>query len=194
MKNVKSIWMALLAMTLVLCLGVAAIAESATETPATSENTEAAAEAGTTEESTDAADSTKDKALEEALQAYATAKRAARVQEKQDALKSELDAYVEAGTLTQEQADLILNYSAEQQSKKEAARAERKNAEQNGQPNGNTKKGNRKQKGISNPNVNGMNGRNIQKGNGVQRGNGNQRGRGNNMFPNAPVMPQGTSL
>ena len=53
-------------------------------------------------------------ALNEALEAYGKAKSESRRLSILTGLKEELDGYVAAGSLTQEQADLILNYYAEQ--------------------------------------------------------------------------------
>lgn len=56
--------------------------------------------------------STDNTALQEAFDAYRAAKQSGR----QEELEAELKGYVESGKLTQEQADLILNYYKEQQS------------------------------------------------------------------------------
>ena len=91
-----------LALTLVLALalGVAALAENVEAVPAEPEAPAA--------ESAEASDTT---ALDDALDAYYAAKDSGRA----DELEAELKEYVAAGKMTQEQADLILNYYKEQQ-------------------------------------------------------------------------------
>ena len=101
MKNLKRTILMILALMTAICLSIAAFAEDAAEAPA--------AETA----STDAAQASAD-ALNEALTAYSNAKMESRKQESLDALKQELDSFVEAGKLTQEQADLILKYYTEQ--------------------------------------------------------------------------------
>ena len=97
-----------IALALALVMGVAAFAETAEpatdpvpavteEAPA--EDAAAAAPAADSEKVDDNA------ALQEALEAYRGARESKRV----DDLTEELNGYVEAGTMTQEQADLILN-------------------------------------------------------------------------------------
>ena len=97
-----------IALALALVMGVAAFAETAEPTtdpiPAVTE--EALAEDTTAEvpaEGTEKADD--NAALQEALDAWRSARESKRV----DDLTEELNGYVEAGTMTQEQADLILN-------------------------------------------------------------------------------------
>ena len=101
MKNLKRTILMILALMTAICLSIAAFAEDAAEAPA--------AETA----SADAAQASAD-ALNEALTAYSNAKMESRKQESLDALKQELDSFVEAGKLTQEQADLILKYYTEQ--------------------------------------------------------------------------------
>ena len=101
MKNLKRTILMILALMTAICLSIAAFAEDAAEAPA--------AETA----SADAAQASAD-ALNEALTAYSNAKMESRKQEFLDALKQELDSFVEAGKLTQEQADLILKYYTEQ--------------------------------------------------------------------------------
>ena len=101
MKNLKRTILMILALMTAICLSIAAFAEAAAEAPA--------AETA----SADAAQASAD-ALNEALTAYSNAKMESRKQESLDALKQELDSFVEAGKLTQEQADLILKYYTEQ--------------------------------------------------------------------------------
>lgn len=94
-----------IALALALVMGVVAFAETAEpETgpvPAVTEEapTEEAAPAAEAEKTDD------NTALQEALEAYRSARESKRV----DDLTEELNGYVEAGTMTQEQADLILN-------------------------------------------------------------------------------------
>ena len=95
-----------IALALALVMGVVAFAETAEPStdpvPAVTEEVpaeEAATDAAETEKTDDNA------ALQEALEAYRSARESKRV----DDLTEELNGYVEAGTMTQEQADLILN-------------------------------------------------------------------------------------
>ena len=94
-----------IALALALVMGVVAFAETAEPAtdpvPAVTEEapTEEAAPAAETEKTDDNA------ALQEALEAYRSARESKRV----DDLTEELNGYVEAGTMTQEQADLILS-------------------------------------------------------------------------------------
>ncbi len=108
--NMKRIWAAMLALTLALSLCAGSLAETAGETPETETQPVVLSQ-----ELLDAQAQTA--ALQEALSAYKAAKTEAKkqkkleaVQKKLDELKAELDAYVAAGVLTQEQADLILAY------------------------------------------------------------------------------------
>ena len=108
MKHFISGMVLALALVAALVMGMVAMAENAEsaapEAPALeqTEQTEQTAPAG------QAAD---DAALQEAMQAYREAKDAAR----QEDLEAELKGYVEAGKLTQAQADLILNSCKERQ-------------------------------------------------------------------------------
>ena len=104
MKTLSKLGLMILAMLLALSLGLTALAEGTAdpvpETPAAgTTNDEAQAEAN---------------ALNEALTAYSNAKADSRKQAYLDSLKQELDAYVAAGKLTQDQADLIYKYYVEQ--------------------------------------------------------------------------------
>ena len=104
MKTLSKLGLMILAMTLALSLGLTALAEGTAdpvpETPVTGTTVdEAQAEAN---------------ALNEALTAYSNAKADSRRQAYLDSLKQELDAYVAAGKLTQDQADLIYEYYVEQ--------------------------------------------------------------------------------
>lgn len=106
MKHFFSGMLIALALVASLVVGVVAVAENAPEAPEPP-----AAEAQQPAE--DAA--TDDAALKEAIEAY----RAAKQSERQEALEAELKGFVESGKLTQEQADLILNYVKEQQAKRD---------------------------------------------------------------------------
>ena len=112
MKHYLSGIVIALSLALVLVLGVVALAENesqAPELPAASD-LQTPAEAPATDDGTQATqDNT---ALQEALQAYREARESAHEQELQD----ELNSYVAAGKLTQEQADLIMSYYKERQS------------------------------------------------------------------------------
>ena len=113
MKSKKSI-LIVLALMLAACLSVAALAENTAEAPANGAAADAAKAA--IEEAQAAADAAQaeNTALTEALEAYGKAKTESRKLAALTSLKEELDGYVAAGTLTQEQADLILNYCADQ--------------------------------------------------------------------------------
>lgn len=100
MKTMSKVGLMILAMALALSLGLTALAEGTTDAaPATSATDEAQAKAD---------------ALNEALTAYGNARADSRKQAYLDSLKQELDSYVAAGKLTQEQADLIYEYYVEQ--------------------------------------------------------------------------------
>ena len=101
MKTLTKAGLMILAMMLALSLGLTAMAEG-TVNPAP--------ETGTVNDEAQA----KADALNEALTAYSNAKADSRKQAYLDSLKQELDAYVAAGKLTQEQADLIYEYYVEQ--------------------------------------------------------------------------------
>ena len=93
-----------IALVLALALSTAAMAEGTTD-PIPAAEVPAVEAQAPTEEATETPD-TKDeqKALKEAMDAY----RAAKQDKAVDDLEAELKSYVEAGSLTQEQADLIL--------------------------------------------------------------------------------------
>ena len=92
-----------IALALALVMGVVAFAETAEpatdSVPAVTEEAPAEEAAAETEKTDDNA------ALQDALEAYRRARESKRV----DDLTEELNGYVEAGSMTQEQADLILN-------------------------------------------------------------------------------------
>lgn len=104
MKKMCKAGLMMLALTLALSLGMAAMAEGTTET---------VPEVPAAEAATDAAQAKAD-ALNEALKAYSNAKTESRKQAYLDSLKKDLDDLVAAGKLTQEQADLIVEYYTEQ--------------------------------------------------------------------------------
>ena len=114
MKHFFSGMILTLALVLAIVVGVVALAETAEpqapELPAVEDaqpSDEAAEpEAPATDTATDAT------ALQDALNAYRAAKESSHAEE----LETELNGYVASGKLTQEQADLILNYYNEQQS------------------------------------------------------------------------------
>jgi len=104
MKTLSKLGLMILAMMLALSLGLTALAEgTADPVPETSVTGTAVDEA-----------QAKANALNEALTAYSNAKADSRKQAYLDSLKQELDAYVAAGKLTQDQADLIYEYYVEQ--------------------------------------------------------------------------------
>ena len=93
-----------IALALALVMGVVAFAETAEPVPAVTE--EAPAEEAATDAPVAETEKIDDNvALQEALEAYRSARESKRV----DDLTEELNGYVEAGTMTQEQADLILS-------------------------------------------------------------------------------------
>ncbi len=153
MKTLNKTGLILLA--LLLALSVAAFAEETADTL-----TEATPAAVTTESAQAAAD-----VLAEALTAYQNAKADSRKEAVLNSLKQELNGYVTAGKLTQEQADLILKHYTEQMT-----------LQQNGSGRGGRGMQNRK---------NGQNGKNTQ---GTQQnvpGKGGRHGR----FGTAPATP-----
>ena len=93
-----------LALALALVMGIVAFAEPATE-PVPVITEDAATESAATEDPSAAQSADDSAALQEAMAAYRAAKQSERV----DNLTEELNGYVAAGKLTQEQADLILN-------------------------------------------------------------------------------------
>ena len=102
-----------IALALVMIMGVVAFAETAEPVtdPAPAVTEEAPAEDATAEAPAPETGTTDDSAaLQDALEAYRTARESKRV----DDLTEELNGYVEAGTMTQAQADLILNHVKEQ--------------------------------------------------------------------------------
>ncbi len=133
MKLTKKTGTILLAMILTLTLCCFAMAEETTAAPTTEET---AAVADTAAEDALKQAEENSAALNEALTAYSNAKLEARKKDYLNRLKEELDSFVEAGTLTQEQADLLLNYYAEQVARNQnGIRHGRKNV-QNGLKNG----------------------------------------------------------
>ena len=199
MKTMKKTWMAILALACILCLSISVLAETAAETtenPAVTENAPVAEETAPQEAEQSAED-----ALTEAYEAYAKARKSARKQARLDALKTELDGYVAAGSMTQEQADLILKDATEQS----AAQGTKNN--RRGHLPGNGQSGQMRGKGGRNAQpgqVPGNGGWNVQPGQmpgmgncnpGMQNsGNGmmprNNTGRGSRSFPQ---MNQGQS-
>ena len=112
-KNLK-ITSLILALTLALAIGVTALAENSAETPSDTVAADAAKSAIDEAQAVADAAQAEAAALNEALEAYSKAKAENRRLEILTGLKEELDSYVAAGSLTQEQADLILKYCAEQ--------------------------------------------------------------------------------
>ena len=97
-----------IALALALVMGVVAFAETAESAtdPVPAVTEEAPAEEAAPEAPADEAPKADDNAaLQEALEAYRSARESKRVED----LTEELNGYVEAGTMTPEQADLILN-------------------------------------------------------------------------------------
>lgn len=113
MKTNRNFWTILLAAMVALSLGTFALAEGtdpAAESAAPAVSAEEAPAASVTAEEAQAAAD----ALNEALTAYQNARLESRREAVLDALKQELDGYVAAGKLTQDQANLILQYYTEQ--------------------------------------------------------------------------------
>ena len=107
MKHTFTGMMIALMLVLALVIGAVALAENAEpEIPETPAVEQTQSEAPSTDT---AADST---ALQDTFKAY----NEARSSSHQEELEAELKGYVESGKLTQEQADLILNWYKEQQS------------------------------------------------------------------------------
>ena len=111
-----------IALALALVMGIAAFAETTepaadpvpavTEQAPAEEAAEAPAEEATETPAAEAEKADDSATLQEALEAY----RSARESKRLDELTEELNGYVEAGTMTQEQADLILNSVKERMS------------------------------------------------------------------------------
>ena len=118
MKRYFSGMLIALSLALVLVLGVVALAENDTQAPElpAAGDLEAPAEVPAADDAQapagEAQSNQDNTALQDALQAYREARQSSHEQELQD----ELDGYVAAGKLTQEQADLIMNYYKECQS------------------------------------------------------------------------------
>ena len=108
MKQFYSGMLVMLALALALVLGVVALAESvegeATQ-PAVTEEAPAAETPAAEASSEDAA------ALQEALDAYNSARQSSRT----ESLEVELDGYVASGKMTREQADLVLKHYKDQE-------------------------------------------------------------------------------
>ena len=107
MKHYLSGMVIALTLALVLVMGVVALAENAPQAP----ELPAANELQTPEEAPDNAQASDDTALQAALKALQEARQSDHEQD----LQAELDGYVAAGKLTQEQAGLIMNHYKEQQ-------------------------------------------------------------------------------
>ena len=171
----------ILALVLALALGVTALAESPVETPADSTASDAVKSA--IEDAQAAADAAQAEttALNEALEAYGKAKSESRKLAILTSLKEELDGYVAAGSLTQEQADLILKYYAEQLTN-----------QQNGTGFGKGGRMKNRDNGLTNGQDN-TNSLNIPGGKGGRGGHGRfgqqQNGAQQNTVPQAPVSP-----
>ena len=112
--KMKKMGLMIMAVLLALSLGIVALAEDPAGTAA-----ETLPEAGTVTETasdtteTDAAQAEAN-ALKEALEAFSKARVESRTQSLLDSLKQELDGYVAAGKLTQDQADKVYQYYVEQ--------------------------------------------------------------------------------
>lgn len=107
-----------IALVLALALGIVAFAETAADpVPAVTEETATAPEAASTAPAASAEVSKvedEDAELKEAMEAFHSAKQQKAVTD----LEDELNGYVEEGTMTREQADLILNNVKEKMAEK----------------------------------------------------------------------------
>ena len=175
MKSKKPI-LIVLALMIAACLSVAALAEGPAETAADTAAADAAKAAADEAQAVADAAQAEATALNEALEAYSKAKAESRKLEILTSLKEELDGYVAAGTLSQEQADLILKYYAEQLTL----------MQQNGTGFGRGSKGGRGGKGFGNGLMNGTTSGNDVNG---QNGFGGRHGRFGNTVPNQPQAP-----
>ena len=113
MLNKKTI-LIVLSLMLAACLSVAALAETPVETPADTAAADAAKAAAAEAQAASEAAQAESDALNEALEAWNKAKAESRKLSILTSLKEELDKFVADGSLTREQADLILKYYAEQ--------------------------------------------------------------------------------
>ena len=122
----------IITLALALALGTTAIAETAEPVPT---EVEAAADVSTEEagdqaqvaaEETDSKTSEASVTLEDALKALREARKEAKLNE----LKAELDKYVAAGKLTQEQADLILKQFSEKKDQRHGQKRNRRGGQQ----------------------------------------------------------------
>lgn len=188
MKTMKKTWMAILALACIFCLSISVLAETAvetTESPAVTENAPAAEATAPQEAAPEAAQSAED-ALNEAYDAYAKARRSARNQARLDALKTELDGYVAAGSMTQEQADLILKSATEQSTAQGTKTNRRGRMPGNGQTRG---KGGRNVQPGQMPGMGNCNPGTTNSGNGMMPRENN--GRGFRSFPQMNQAPAG---
>ena len=187
MKGTRKFATMMLAMMLALSLCGFAMAEGETDSAA---NTAAADALKEAEE--------KSQALDDALTAYSTAKQESRKQARLASLKEELDGYVAAGSMTQEQADLLLSYYAEQLAQNADGMGKGRGGKgmRNGQSIQNGQNGQNIRNGL-------QNGQNIQNGQNMPQngfGRGGKRGGMNQQTPAAPVdgttsaTPQGTGV
>ena len=135
----------IIGLALALALGTAAIAEVAdtTEDVEITAPVEEAEAAPTEEAPAEAAPTDDATALNDALKALRDARQVAHTEE----LKAELDEYVVAGKLTQDQADLILKYVQERQADKQNGQRGGKQHCGKGQMRGNGQQGQQPQMG-----------------------------------------------
>ena len=137
----------IIALALALALGTTAIAETAESVPT---EVEAAADVSAEETEVEAAadvsteEAGKQVNLEDALKALHNA----RIEACVESLKAELEGYVDAGKLTQEQADTILKqFSAQKQSQRNGQKHNRCGSQQNGKQKGQQMPGNQMPQG-----------------------------------------------
>ena len=175
----KTMLCILLALTLIL--GAMALAETAQAPapeaiPGQTEPAEAPEEAPADDDSA---------ALQDAIDAYHSAQQESRQAERRTALEEELNGYVEAGKLTQEQADLILNeFDARAEARANGPQKQSRGRARGGHMNGMMNNGgNDRMGGRMN------NGGNDRMGGQSGRMGGRMNGRGG-QAPMAPAAPQ----
>ena len=155
MKTYYSGMVIALALVLAIVMGMTALAENVEADVPAIEDVQTPEEAPTTDDDQSATDDSS--ALQEAMEAYRTAKQEKRMED----LESELNDYVAAGKLTREQADLILNHYKDRQTQRNDAHGKGRGGRMNGGRGGR------------------MNG-------GMNGGKGGRGSRGGNYVPSAP--------
>lgn len=194
MKHFGKMMMGMI-LVLAMVMGAMALAETVPAEPPTLEE---AAPAEQTPADAPAEAANDNTALQEALKAYREARQADRQAEQQSKLEEELKDYVEAGKLTQEQADLILNEYKTRAEQRAAGKANgqfgkggRMNGCMGGYMNGqNGMNGQFGRGGRMNGQNNGMNGRMGGMGKGGRMGGMNPMDGNSSATPKAEAEPQ----